>query len=292
LVVSLRLPHGEHAVTADLDGPASTIRSLMDRLESHGDDQSQAAIEILVDPQLTPGRDHEIDTAAALASNAAFRGITVSNCNPDKLDVYVDTVERRELEVQASAGITNLVGPPVFTPRTVNVSGPKEAVDALENAHKLVAEADLGGFDAMNIPGSHEFPVVRIKPLEDVTFAPPNVAATVSVRESDVTGTIRSVPIWVGGPPDLMARYRVDLSNPVLTNVKVTGPADKIDLVNSPDFSPRPHALLEIHYDDEAGKPLERVLRFDLPPGFGLHVDEAISQQKIGFKLVDAHPTE
>jgi hypothetical protein len=54
--------------------------------------------------------------------------------------------------------------------------------------------------------------------------------------------------------------------------VKVTGPSDKIELVNKPGFA-KPHALLEIHDDDEPGKPLQREVTFNLE-GLGLHVDE------------------
>jgi hypothetical protein len=108
------------------------------------------------------------------------------------------------------------------------------------------------------------------------------------VRESDVSGTIRSVPIWVFVPPDLMGKYRVDLPNPVLTNVKVTGPADKIAMVNQPDFSPKPRARLVISGDDEPGKPLQRQVTFDLAD-LGLHVDE---QHTVDFSLVEIHGNE
>jgi hypothetical protein len=285
-VVSLKKPYPDKVVVAELDGPPSTLDAVVERLERRSGDEP--AVEIFVDPLLEPGMVHEIDTAAALSANPLFRGISISSCQPPKLEVYVDELEERDLEVQAPAGITNLVGPPVFTPRTVKVRGPKESLDELEKQHKLIAEAELGSFEAMNVPGPHDFPVVRIKPLDDpnVTFSPPNVEAVVSVRESDVSGTIRSVPIWVYGPPDVMARCHVELSNPVLTNVKVTGPAESIDLVNRPDYSPKPHALLEIKNEDELGKPLERLVRFDLPPDLKLHVNEELSQQKIDFRLV------
>jgi hypothetical protein len=246
---------------------------------------------------LTTGMVHEIDAAQALSNNPMFQGVTVSNCQPAKLEVLVDEVEERDLEVQPPPGITNLVGPPVFTPRSVKVRGPKESLEELDKAHKLVAIADLGAFDAMNVPGPHDFPVVRIKPLDDpsVVFTPPNVEAAVSVRESDVPGTIRSVPIWVSGPPALLARYHVELVNPsngVLTNVKVIGPKDKIDLVNQPDFA-KPHAVLEIHDEDESssGKLLQRAVRFDLGD-LGLRVNDEISQHPVDFRLVDLKTTE
>jgi hypothetical protein len=291
-IVTLRKPYPDKVVVAELDGPSSTLDSVLEKLERRSSDQP--AVEIPIDPTLEPGRIHEINTAAALAANPMFRGLTIRDCQPPQVDVYVDQLEERDLEVAPPDGITNLVGPPVFNPRTVRVRGPREAIAELDKEHKLLAVADLTVFDAMNVPGPHEFPVVRIRPLDDpsITFTPNTVDATVSVRESDVPGTIRSVPIWVYGPPEVMSRYRVELTNPVLTNVKVTGPADKIDLVNRPDFSPHPHALLEIRNDDEPNKPLQRILRFDLPPDLGLHVNEEISQQKIDFRLIDAHPVD
>jgi hypothetical protein len=289
-IVALKKPYPDKVVVAKLEGPQSTLDAVVERLERRSTDQ--AAVEIQVGSMLEPGMVHEIDTANALRNNPLFKGITIDECQPPQLDVSVDKLEERDLEVQTPAGINNLTGPPVYTPRTVKVRGPQETIDELDSEHKLIAEADLAGFDVMNIPGPHDLPLVRIKPLGDpaISFSPSNVEASVSVRETDQTGTIRSVPIWIDGPPDLMARYHVELTSPVLTNVKVTGPSDQIDAVNRPDFSPKPHALLEIHNDDEPGKPLERVLQFALPPD--LRVNEDVSQQKIGFRLVDNHPTE
>ena len=288
-IVSLQKPYPDKVVVADLAGPASTLDNVVQRLERHSGDEP--AVEIFVDPTLATGMVHDIDTAQALAGTPMFRGVTVTNCQPPKLEVLVDELEEKEVEVQAPPGITNLTGPPVFTPHTVKVRGPKESIDALGD--KLVAIADLTGLDGMNVPGPHDFPVVRIKPLDDpnLSFAPSNVEAVVSVRESDVAGTIRSVPIWVYGTPDVMAKYHVELTNPVLTNVKVTGPQDKIDLVNRPDFFPKPHALLEINGDDEPGKPLQRRVTFDLS-GLGLHVDDEISQHPVDFSLTELHGTE
>jgi hypothetical protein len=286
-IVSLQKPYPEKVVVADLAGPAGTLDNVIQRLERHSGDEP--AVEIFVDPTLTTGMVHsDIDTAQELAHNAMFQGVTITNCQPPKLAVLVDQLEEKEIEVQAPPGITNLTGPPVFTPHTVKVRGPKESIDALGD--KLVAVADLTGLDGMNVPGPHDFPVVRVQPLEDpnLSFTPPNVEAVVSVRESDVSGTIRSVPIWVFCPPDLMGKYRVDLANPVLTNVKVTGPADKIAMVNQPDFSPKPRARLAISGDDEPGKPLQRQVTFDLAD-LGLHVDE---QHTVDFSLVEIHGNE
>ena len=284
-VVSLLKPYPDKVIVADLTGPPNTLDDVVERLERHtGDDP---AVEIFIDPTLETGRSHEIDTAAALSNNPMFRGTTVSNCQPAKLEVLVDALEEVDVEVQPPPDITNLTGPPVFTPHTVKVRGPQGAIDDLSKQGKLAAIADLSGFDGMNVPGPHDFPVVRIKPLDNpaLTFNPSSVEAAVSVKESDVAGTIRSMPIWVFGPPDIMAKYRVDLSGQaVLTNVKVTGPEDKIKLANQPDFSPRPHALLEIKDTDEAGKPLQRRVTFDLS-GLGLHVNDDISEHPIDFTL-------
>jgi hypothetical protein len=287
-IVSLKKPYPDKVVVATLEGPESTLDAVTQRLEQHGGDEP--AVEIFVNSKLPTGTVQDIDAAEALSSNPMFRGITIRSCQPAVLEVLVDELEEKDVEVQAPPGITNLTGPPVFTPHTVKVRGPKESIDALGD--KLVAVADLTGLEGMNVPGPHDFPVVRIKPLDDpnLSFTPPNVEAVVSVRESDVPGTIRSVPIWVDCPPDIVGKYRVELSNPVLTNVKVTGPQDKITLVNQPDFSPKPHARLEITGDDEGnvGKPIQRQVTFDLA-GLGLHVDE---QHTVEFSLVEIHGNE
>jgi hypothetical protein len=284
-IVSLQKPYPDKVIVADLTGPPSTLDGVVERLERHtGDDP---AVEIFIDPTLETGQSHEIDTATALAKNPMFLGTTIDHCQPAKLEVLVDALEEVDVEVKPPPDITNLTGPPVFTPHTVKLRGPQGAIEDLRQAGKLLAIADLSGIDGMNVPGPHDFSVVRINPLDNssLAFSPASVEAAVSVRESDVPGTIRSVPIWVFGPPDVMAKYRVDLGGQaVLTNVKVTGPADKIDLVNRPDFSPRPHALLEIKDGDEAGKPLQRRVTFDLS-GLGLHVNDEISEHPIDFTL-------
>jgi hypothetical protein len=284
-VVSLQKPYPDKLIVADLTGPPSTLDGVVERLERHtGEDP----VEIFIDPTLATGMVHsDIDAAQELAKNPIFQGVTISNCQPAKLAVLVDALGEVDVEVKPPPDITNLTGPPVFTPHTVKVRGPQGAIDDLTKQGKLVAIADLSGLDGMNVPGPHDFPVVRISPLDNpaLSFSPASVEAAVSVKESDVPGTIRSVPIWVYGPPDIMAKYRVDLGGQaVLTNVKVTGPADKIVLANQPDFLPRPHALLEIKDTDKVGEPLERRVTFDLS-GLGLHVSDDISEQPIKFTL-------
>ena len=292
-VVSLQRPV-EKVVVADLSGPRSNLDNVIAKLQRHNSDEP--GIEITVDPSYSPGIVHEMFTKEALEANPLFRqnGITLAACLPAKLAIDVDDLDELDLEVQVPPGVTNLVGAPVFDPRSVKIRGPHRAIQKAKTAGKLAAYAELDGLDVLKTPGPHDIPAVRITPLEDpsLSFSPATVSATLSVRESDVTYTIPSVPVWIYGAPGVLGKYRVETQTQVLTNVKVTGPPDKIELLQRKDFSPQPHAMLEVRSDD-AGKPsVSRPIRFDLPPGMNLRVSDDDSQRTVEFHLVEEKTPE
>jgi hypothetical protein len=148
--------------------------------------------------------------------------------------------------------------------------------------------------DVLKMPGAHEIPVVRIKPLSDpsLSFAPAQVQAVLSVRESDVSYTIQSVPIWVYGVPGVLAKYRVECPA-TIPNVTATGPADKIDLLKRDDFSPKPRAMLEVRSDDAGRASQSRRVRFDFGPlDPSIRVNDEGSLPPVEFHLVEVRPSE
>lgn len=284
VVVRLLRP-ADKMIMADLDGPRSRVESVRASVARSG---RPSALEIQVDPKLTPGQSHDLSTVAVIANNPTLvrNGVTVANAQPPILTVFVDVYEELELPVRPPASLTNLVAQPIFEPAKVKLRAPRQAI---REAGTLIAEADLAGFDELRTPGVHELPAVRVfvpgLDSEHFTITPSTVKATLEVRQSDISYTIPSVAIYAFGPSYLLKQYRVD-SPDNLTNVTVIGPPAQIELLKQANFEPKLKAALEVSRDDGVGTIRTRTLRFyDLPEGVRVSAEDA--RRTVDFKLLE-----
>ena len=287
-VVTIIRP-AEKMVMADLQGPRSRVELVKSSL-SGGDHPTPLTIG--VDGNLTPGQPHDIQTKSVLESTGLFEhnGVVVTNCQPPILTVFVDVFEEVELPVLPPPSITNLVGTPTFQPAKVKLRAPSKVIDRVRSSGPMVAYADVANLDELRTPGVHEVPAAHVfipglDAVENVSLTPTTVKATLEVRQSDVPYTIPAVAIYTFGPSFLMKQYRVDCPESI-TNVKVIGPANMIEMIKNQTAVPK--AALEIGIDDRpignGAKSGSKALRYyDLPDGVRMAPDDA--QRMVDYKL-------
>jgi hypothetical protein len=291
--VVLQMKEGEQSVMATLVGPRNRLEDA--RLAIAPQD-GRSSVTITIPDGLSPGQRHELDAAQFLSGNLIFarRGVTVRDCKPGRIAVFVDTFQERELEVQPPAGVANLTGAPVFEPRKVRVRAPASAFAEALKKGALRLEADLADSGSLNTAGIHDMPVrVGLPSLagEGITFIPATVKATFEVADTGTPGVIASMPINVNAPGAILAKYFVECDR-ILTNVHVIGPPDTIKLLEQDNSPYKPFAELRVTAEDRPPRDTSapRMLRFiDLPDG--VKVDKVDAQKAIPFKLVE-RPTD
>ncbi len=274
----------------DFSGPQGGMEQLREGLESG----TPVHIE-LGDGELTPGPHPILSTRINQDPLLVKNGISVSNCSPRELAIFVDTLEEVTLDVQPPPDAKNIVGAPTFEPRKVKVVGPHTALANARLHGKLVAVADLESIHQSLDPGTHDLPAVSVSvPISDpsVSVVPSNVVAHYEVKRSDATYTIPAIPVWVIYPPGMEDKYKAQYE-PFLANVTLIGPEEQIRAMRDPSFEPKPKAMFEVKPDDVAGDGShERRLRFDLPFPQLVHVSPDDEKRTVSFKLVERHTSE
>jgi hypothetical protein len=189
-------------------------------------------------------------------------------------------------------------------PDQVTVTIPSRTLQEIGGVERLKVVAKPGRNLTTLAIGQPQKIVVRYvpeyagQPDERITVTPAqtDVTLTVSKREA-VTRLVSDVPVWVSGPPALLARYDVDL-RPKFVPVIVSGGDPAIQALNSRlNNSPRGtgggdqgiHAYLDVSLDDRpTTNYLRRPLRYVLPEG--LSVQEAPGDVEFRLVQVGAAP--
>ncbi|MGA3068029.1 MAG: hypothetical protein ABSF29_14385 [Tepidisphaeraceae bacterium] len=263
---TVTLSADEKVILLDLYGPRSSIDRVQDFLAT------TAPLNIDIDQSLPLGEHDDIQTLPRIENDPRFKnlGITVVKASPEYLKVFVDRLETIEIPVEAPPGLLTVQNA-IFTPPTVKITGPSQALDHMkqENGH-LSAVADIANLPILNAPGQHPPIAVSLIPPDSsdgVTLSTQTVQATLTVKESDVIGTVTNLSISLLGPETVLDKYNFSFDPPIYPAVKLIGPPDKIaQLVN--EQGRKPIAALEILSDDDAKDSGPKKLSIlDLPDG-------------------------
>lgn len=285
----VRLIMDDENVMARLEGPRGRLDDVVRQIQPSSE---KASVMLTIPEGHTLGQVHEFDTAQLLGANPIFSrsGVRIVNCKPSRLRVFIDGYEDREFEVQKPAGVTNLVGAPIFDPQRVSVHAPRSVFAAAEQSGPILVEADLPSSGVINVPGPHDV-VVRVMSRtlqgDNVTFSPSTVRARFEVGQSDVRYTYPSISVYVTGPRFLLEQYKVECDD-TIPNVTVIGPPDKIAELNREDAA-RPWAVLQVTGDDRPtpdGAKRSRRIRFEVPDP-SIRVSSEDAQRTLEFRLVD-----
>jgi hypothetical protein len=284
----------ERMILADLEGPRSELDAVRNEFARTGGIE---ALELLLDRlQLQPGH-HELRTSSLVGSHSMFleRGITVANCQPATLTVFVDTYSERELPVQPPPSAANIVGEPVFEPPRVRVRAPADQLNRAEADGTLNMYADLASIPELAVPGPHVVSSVRVySPGLDgqrVSYSPSTVKSVLEVRQREERYTLPFMAVSTIVPSGLQKQYRVEAPE-TIHDITLIGPPDKIALMRQENYEPRPYAALEVRGEDRPvpgqtiGPVRSRMLRFmDLPSGVRVSAEDA--QRTVEFKLLE-----
>jgi hypothetical protein len=296
LFVELQAPK-DAVITAQLNGPRGRLEEIRQRVLTK---ESDPTVIINIDrSRYTPGGLATINTAEALSSNPIFanNGVTLTNCSPAQLKVYVDDYVPRELEVQRPSDVTNLVGNPSFDPRKVTIRAPRRNLNNASAQGPITVEADLK--DLVGKPGQQVVNNVELivrPPIENVTFNPSTVRAQFEVRATDVKLTYPSMGVSIFMPQSMNEKYVVKC-NPTIPNVELVGPPDQIALLQ-PDSTLRPAARITVTVDALTNKPYIAKpgadLTFEFPPGAkDVRVNpDTLSDYSIEWTLVERTPAD
>ncbi|MGD1278818.1 MAG: hypothetical protein ABR964_16515 [Tepidisphaeraceae bacterium] len=270
----------EKMILCDLRGPNSNLEQVRASLTP------TSPLLIDIDDSTHLG-EHEIQTLPKIENNSRFKsaGLTVEKASPESLRIFVDRLEERDVPVEAPPGLLSLQSAS-FTPATVKIKGPHHVLDMLAQASNghLAVTADLANLPILNSPGQHAPVAVSLMPMAggDVTCSLSTVQATLVVKEADVLGTATNLPIYLLASGSLLDKYKITYEPLFYPSVKVIGPPDKIDQINTRQA--RPIAVLEIE-DEDAKSPRPKSLRIlDLPPGVHLAKGE---DPKASFTVIE-----
>lgn len=272
----------DSSVRATLIGPRAQVEKVISLLSRQAD---TPLVQVEADRRLEPGRVWSVEIKRALADHPLFKsmGVSVPDCQPSQLPIFVDELFETPVEVTVPPTLTNLASA-AFEPRTVQVRGPASILK--DQTRSLRVTAKLAEREELRVPGAHEIAAVPLEcSIDDpsVTVQPATVKATIDVNQADVPLTIPSMTVMVTMPGSMLQEYRVEYDN-ILTNVKVFGSPDKIKMLGDPKFEPKPKARLEITSEDVGKGRIDRKVQFDLPKD--VYVSKDDEGRKVTFKLV------
>ncbi|HUO10300.1 MAG TPA: hypothetical protein VM008_18480 [Phycisphaerae bacterium] len=285
-------------IVASLQGPTNQITALQQETEP-------PQLTFTPPPAaLTTGASATLDTVSILNANSYLRkrGLTVISAAPAKMRLEVDHLEQitRSVEFHPQVAVDHITG----LPDQVTVTIPSRTLQEIGGPEKLRINT-VPGQNLSTLPigkplkVSMRFVPEYADPHDDrviVTPAQVDVTLTVSKREA-VTHVVPDVPVWVSGPPALLARYDVDL-RPKFVSVAVSGSESAIQSLK--DMLAKSvrgtgggdqgiHAFLDVSLDDRpAATFTHRSVRYVLPDG--LIVQDA--PPDVEFRLVEVNGTQ
>jgi len=263
----VRFASGErrYVVEAKLEGPQKDVPSIEEHLRNK-------AVNLDVDRSLGNGR-HTIDVKSALNrdSQVVAAGMTVESCVPPVIDVDVDSIAERTVEVRPPPDIRAGVLA-TFNPPKVKIFGPSQD---LERADPHFVYANLKPFSALlATPGKHVLDAVQLEMPEklgnSISLSPGTVSGTVDVTESEDSYTILSIPVYHTLTAQVLNdNYHVKYEAS-LPSVTVAGPKAIIDIIRQSGQLPVPYAVYAEFLVDISNPTEQHVAPLmypDLPPG-------------------------
>ncbi len=218
--------------------------------------------------------DNRID-ASLIGNDPRFasHGVSVSSCQPAWLDVVIDPIDERLVDVKPVDLPSNVSV--TFTPPRVKVRGPKRVLDEAAAAGTLHADASLAHQPALAAatPSDHTVDLknvpLSVNDRRITIVGAPVVQAKANLTEKVVT--LPTVTVEIATIAKVADDYRITFP-PTLTDVTVVGPEDKLELLSpsNPDSAKYRRATFEVTMDDidslQPGKKTVQV-EWKFPPG-------------------------
>ena len=178
-----------------------------------------------------------------------------------------------DVPVELSAEVRRQLGENiVIQPAKVSAIVLASQLEKLQSGAPLTAVPDLR---LQDMPPGRQ--VTRTVPLVssrtdgiDVTFVPGQVEVTVQLTSQEKSRDLHGISIVLEGPPELLNRYAVELTESRISVLKVTGPAAEVDVIAPRDVT----AALVLTERDAPGSLLPRPLEIRFPEGSNIKLSD------------------
>jgi hypothetical protein len=185
--------------------------------------------------------EQTINLREALEQHPDFRklGVTIVEADPPTVRIALDEMVTRSLPVRVAGGQGLLAGEPSPDLRTATVTFPSSALPKGTDPDTLAVVARLEEGVLDRLPDDGPRPVRARLTLPEplaaaaaagvpVTLSPESVTVIVRVRSRTESLTVPTVPVWVSLPPDEAGKWDVELLDPYLRDVTISGPRDAV----------------------------------------------------------------
>lgn len=223
-------PDGRNfTIRADLSGPQAGLQQVKEELE-----RSALRIDNSELTSLAPGK-YPYRAVRLLANDPLFvqHGVTIANVSPENIEVFVDPIVTRPVTVKLPPSVATFDAE--FIPPVIDVTGPQSVLDAARDKGNLVATADLRDLQGDE---ARDLPNVQVTiPLSDphVSLKSTIVRAQLTPKKAEVTGFVKSVPVFVLYPQDKKWDKGKADAAPFVNDIPVIGPADMFVEGDGPD---------------------------------------------------------
>ncbi len=235
-------PSWSGAITIRLQGARGAIDSVKSSL-ARGIDLASGAGGV----PGQPGR-HTIDLRSVIQATVMdeHKGVVVASVDPPTMSIEIEAIETlSDIPVVAvfPDGL-RFASDPVIEPATVSIVGSSSAMRALTAAGEALNARVVPAPDMLvnlveGVSRTFTIPVTladNLKTDSKLSITPAKVTVTVRVQSQFGETTIPSAPIWVWGPQTELDRWVISIEPQFLSDVKITGPADLIQSVESGDL--------------------------------------------------------
>ncbi len=255
-------------VVLELEGGAASISRVREALRT--------GIELrpgMAGIPLEPGR-HTVELAEAVRGLPALEGsgITLGAIEPERVDVEIERLLTREIDVTLRLPEGMAVSSVVAEPRRVRLTYPSSAASAVDQGVEIIAEIAQDQVEALRV-GSRstirDVPLALPDVLTGNRFAaiePGSVSVIATLEQREDSVTLDAVPVRIQRPAFQAERWVVSVAetDQLLSGVVVTGPSDLIGRIRSNDL--RVFATLSLTPDDLDARITEKAVTFsDLP---------------------------
>ncbi|MGD9690817.1 MAG: hypothetical protein AB7K52_14290 [Phycisphaerales bacterium] len=255
LVVAVEDPAWAGAVNLRLRGSTSAL------------DRARRALGGSTPVQLTPGTrgvpatsgTHVIDLAEALRGLPSLRGagVTIELVDPPSVRVELEalTTVSRAVSLRfadTDAAAPELDGLPTLEPSSVSIRGPAGLIARLADG-PISAIIDAEQLSRLR-DGQSQTLTARValpEPLSTsprVSVSPARIAATVRPLSRTESWTVPTMPVWIAVPPTEGASWSIEVPEPFIRNVTITGPKDLIRAMR--EKGEVPVAFVDLTSDD------------------------------------------
>jgi hypothetical protein len=273
-IVNLRLPRDKNIIV-ELSGPRAQIDRVRELLRPRPGPNSEAAVQIYVDPQIDPG-PQQLLTVSQINNLPVFKnnGITVKSAQPPYLSVDIDVFVRRSVPVRAPAEIAGMLSDQTrFVPDAVEIRAPKQEIEKAEADGSLFVYADLPKRDELKTKTGfyavENVPVYWPGHRENVSLTPLTISAKLDVKQRNVEYTIPSVPIVKETTGDFDERF-ILVYDRTIPNVGITGPPEQIEQIKKGELKIKASLDISSLLDYKINTQDTRPLQWELPPGVSL----------------------